>query len=103
MISGVDQLYHLKATNRQAALDKVCKEFESLFAYQLLKVMGESIPEGGLFEKGLATDMYRDMLFQSVGQSVADSNALGIARMIRKHERALQAEQANSGGNALGR
>jgi Rod binding domain-containing protein len=103
MISGVNGLYHLKATNPALALDKTCKEFESLFAYQLLKEMGDTIPEGGLFEKSSASDMFRDMFFQSVGQAVAQTDALGIGTLVKNNERALQAFQVNSGRTGLGR
>lgn len=103
MISGVSQLYHLKGTNPEKALDKVCKEFESLFAYQLLKEMGETMPEGGLFEKNMASDIYRDMLFQNVSQAVAEKDALGISTLIRKNEKALQSLQTNSGVIGCGR
>jgi flagellar protein FlgJ len=103
MIGNVSGLYHLKANNPGKALEKVCKEFESLFTYQLLKTMGDSIPEDGLFGKSFATDVYRDMLFQNVGQAVAESGAMGVGKLVRTHEKALQAFQANSGKDVLGR
>lgn len=103
MISGVGELYHLKGTNPGKALDKACKEFESLFAYQLMKVMGGSIPDGGLFEKGLASDIYRDMLFQNVGRAVAETDALGIGSLLKNHQRALQAFHAGSGQSGQSR
>lgn len=84
MISEINGLYHLKQTNQSKALQATCKEFESMFAYQLLKVMGEATPEG-LFEQGLASDMYKDMLFQSVGQAVAESGALGIGTVLNEN------------------
>ncbi|HNY65652.1 MAG TPA: rod-binding protein [Deltaproteobacteria bacterium] len=103
MIGRIGELYHLKGTNPAKALDTACREFESIFAYQLMKVMGNSVPEGGLFEKGLASDLYRDMLFQNVGQALADSGALGIGRMLKSHVEHYQAAQANSGSVRLDR
>jgi peptidoglycan hydrolase FlgJ len=103
MIGGVEGLYHLKGTNPAKALDKACKEFESLFAYQLMKVMGESVPSDGLFDGNFASDTYRDMLFQNVGQAVAETGALGIGSMLKTHEKALVAFQANSGGTVQSR
>jgi Rod binding domain-containing protein len=97
MINGIDTLYHLKGSNPQKALDKVCKEFESFFAYQLLKVMGDSIPDGGLFEKSVASDMYRDMLFQNVSEAVGETGALGISKVLKNNVKALKALQENSG------
>lgn len=97
MISGVDGLYHLKATNPQKALDKVCSEFESFFAYQLLKEMGNSVPDGGLFENGLASSIYKDMLFQNVGQAIGETGSLGIGKVLKNNVKAFKAIQENSG------
>ncbi len=82
MINGINELYHLKQTNKDKALEEVCKQFESVFAHHLLKVMGESVPEG-LFEEGLASGIYKDMLYQSVATSIAESGALGIGDMLK--------------------
>ncbi len=88
MISGINEMYHLKQTDKSKALDAACKEFESMFAHQLLQVMGEAMPDG-LFEEGLASDMYKDLLYQSVGQTIAESGALGIGNMLRNHMQSL--------------
>jgi Rod binding domain-containing protein len=103
MIGGINELYHLKGTNPTKALEKVCREFESIFAHQLMKVMGDSVPEGGLFGEDLASGMYKDMLFQNVGQAMAESDALGIGRMLKDHVRHYQAAQGNSGSVKHGR
>ena len=50
MIRDVGMLAHMNRTDPVKALDKVCKEFETLFANQLLKTMKESMPEGFLEE-----------------------------------------------------
>lgn len=90
MINGIQGLYHLKATNPDKALDLACREFESIFAHQLMKVMGESMPDG-LFGESHASDIYKDMLFQSVGEALADSGALGIGSMLKAHMQSLKA------------
>jgi Rod binding domain-containing protein len=89
MIKGVTELYHIKGTNPDKALDLACREFESIFAHQLLKTMGESMPEG-LFEGGLASDIYKDLMFQSMAQAMAESGALGIGDTIRQHMQAMK-------------
>jgi len=95
MINGIDSLYHMKNSNQEKALDKVCKEFESLFAHQLVKVMGESTGDGGLFEEGIASDIYKDMLFQAMGDSLAESGSLGIGKALK--------ENLQKNGNYCGR
>ena len=87
MIKGIAEMYHVKGANPDKALDLACREFESIFAHQLLKTLGESMPEG-LFEGGLASDIYKDLMFQSIAQAIAESGALGIGDMVRQHMQA---------------
>ena len=84
MIGSVSNLYHLRQSNPEKALEKACKEFEAIFAHQLLKTMGESISDDGLLEQGLADDMYRDMLYTSIAQSVSETGSLGISKILLK-------------------
>jgi Rod binding domain-containing protein len=88
MIKGVTELYHLNETNPDKALDLAGREFESIFTHQLLKAMGESMPEG-LFGDGLASDIYQDMLFQAMARAMADSGALGIGDAVSQHVKAV--------------
>jgi Rod binding domain-containing protein len=101
MIRGINELYHLKQSNPDKALDMVCKEFESVFAHELMKVMGESIPEG-LFGDGLGSDIYKDMLYQAVGDKLAESGSLGISKMLRQHMQSLGKENERSSGTGDG-
>lgn len=98
MINGINEMYHLKQTNKDKALDTACKEFESMFAHQLLKVMGEAMPDG-LFEEGLASDMYKDLLYQSVGKAIAETGALGIGNVLRNHMQPLAGSGEGSGSD----
>jgi flagellar protein FlgJ len=84
MIQDITMLSHMNQTNPEKALEKVCSEFETLFAHQLLKSMAESMPEG-LLEGGLADDIYKDMLYMEVARSVGESGALGIAEILKRH------------------
>lgn len=84
MIRGIQELQHISETNPVKAGDMASKEFESIFAHQILKIMGESMPDG-LFGSGLASDFYKDMLFQSIARSVAQSGSLGIGQAIQRH------------------
>jgi len=102
MIKGVTELYHIKNANPAKALDLASREFESIFAHQLLKTMGQSMPDG-LFEEGLASDIYKDMLFQAMARVMAESGSLGIGEVVRQHMQATGvnreqgADQADTG------
>lgn len=84
MIQDISMLSHMNQTNPVKALDKVCREFETLFSHQLLKTMGESMPEG-FFEGGLADDIFKDMFYMEVARNVADAGSLGIADILKRH------------------
>ncbi|MCD6569526.1 MAG: rod-binding protein [Deltaproteobacteria bacterium] len=78
MIPEISSLFHLRSSNPEAALKKACKEFESIFTHQLLKVSGNSMPEGYI-SPGLSGEIYMDMLFMSLARSVSKGKGLGIA------------------------
>ena len=95
MITGVEALKHISQTDPNKALEKACREFESIFAHQLLKTMGESMNEG-FFGEGLASDFYKDMLFRSIASSMAESGSLGIGKVIERHMENLAGQQDSS-------
>lgn len=80
MIGGIGNLYHLRQTQPEAALRQSCREFEAVFAQQLLKTMGESVTCG--LGEGIAGGMYQDMLYSAVAQSVSKGEGLGIAEVL---------------------
>jgi Rod binding domain-containing protein len=84
MIRGVEALKHISQSDPQKALEGACKEFESIFAHQILKTMGESMNDG-FFGEGIASDFYKDMLFRSIASSVAESGSLRIGQIIERH------------------
>lgn len=92
MIRGIEALKHISETDKESALKGACKEFESIFAHQILKTMGESMPDG-MFESGLASDFYKDMLFKSVADKVAETGSLGIGDIILRRLESLSANK----------
>jgi flagellar protein FlgJ len=84
MIQDVGKLTQTNQGNPSKALDKVCKEFETLFVHQLLKTMSESVPEGFL-DEGPADGIYKDMFNEELAKSIGQSGALGIADILKKH------------------
>ena len=84
MIRDVGMPGEMNQSNPVKSLDKVCKEFETLFAHQLLKTMNESVPEGSL-DEGSADGIYKDMFYQELAKSIGQSGALGIADILKKN------------------
>ncbi|MEA3223095.1 MAG: rod-binding protein [Thermodesulfobacteriota bacterium] len=81
MIPEISSLFHLRSSNPEEALKKTCKAFESIFTHQLLKTMGNSMPEG-FINTGLSGEIYKDMLYMAVARSASKGKGLGIAETL---------------------
>ncbi|MGC9323903.1 MAG: rod-binding protein [Desulfomonilia bacterium] len=84
MIHDITSLSHIRHTNPEMALEKACRDFESIFVHQLLKTMGESIPDG-MLDSSLSDTVYKDMLYMNLASSVVESGGFGVAEMLRDH------------------
>jgi peptidoglycan hydrolase FlgJ len=67
-----------------ASLRKSSQEFEALMLMEMLKSMRKSVPEGGLFEKDNATEIFRDMLDSETAKAASKGKGLGIADAMYK-------------------
>ena len=77
-------------------IEKVSREFESLFVQRLLESMRKTVPKSGLFDS-YANDMYESMLFEEVAKETSKEKGMGLADMINKdlnrlNEKILQAK-----------
>jgi Rod binding domain-containing protein len=73
-------------------LEKACKEFESLFMYQMLKTMHSMVPQNGLFGDIPGKDLYQTIMDQELSKNIAQHGGVGIGKMlyqqiIRKEEK----------------
>ena len=57
-------------------------QLEAFFVREVFNSMRRTIPEGGLFEKSFATNMYEDMLWDERAQAVVEAGGLGLREMI---------------------
>jgi len=98
MIDGIGALYHLKATDPGKALEKACREFETIFAHQILKTMGESLEEG-FSGGGLAGDMYDDWFYMELARAATQGRGLGLAGILEKQlQGRVHPKTADQGG-----
>lgn len=66
-------------------LEKAAAMLESLFLYELLKRMEETVAHTNLFgENSQEQKTYRQMYFQNLADVLAQSGSLGIKQMIIK-------------------
>ncbi|MGC8668629.1 MAG: rod-binding protein [Chthonomonadales bacterium] len=69
---------------RQQKLRKATRQMEGYFVGMLLKQMHEADQKEGLFGKDSASDTYREMFYDAVGEAVGSRGAFGIADMLYK-------------------
>jgi flagellar protein FlgJ len=66
------------------SLRESSREFETLFVMEMMKAMRKAVPEGGLFEKNVHTDMFQEMLDMETAKSTTRGKGLGIAEAMYK-------------------
>jgi flagellar protein FlgJ len=68
--------------DKGSSLYKVCLEFEAIFIKQMLNSMRRTVQKSGLFEGGLAEDIFEDMLYDEYAKKMAENANFGLAAMI---------------------
>lgn len=87
------------SSGRVDELRRAAQEFESLFIFQMLKVMRETVPEGGLLQGGPGNDIFLTMMDQHLASAMAEQGGLGLAEIIvRDLEPALGAHRSPAEG-----
>ena len=61
------------------ALRESSREFETLYVMEMLKAMRKAIPDGGLFEKSMSTELFQDMIDMETAKSATRGPGLGLA------------------------
>lgn len=72
-----------KARDLQS-LRESSREFETLLVMEMLKSMRKAVPEGGLFEKDMASETFTEMLDMETAKATTSGKGLGIADMMYK-------------------
>jgi len=63
-------------------LKEASQEFEAYFVNTLLKVMRNTIQEGGLVKKSQARETFEGMLDEEMAKKIAKGGGIGLADMI---------------------
>ncbi|MCL2789958.1 MAG: rod-binding protein [Desulfobulbus sp.] len=66
----------------RAALKKACQDFEAIFIQSAFKAMRKTVPEGGLFAKSNAIQIFEDMFDQNIAAGIAKNQSMGLAEQI---------------------
>ena len=68
--------------DRDRRLRKACKEFESVFTYQLLQSMRRTVQKCDLFHGGSEESMYESLLDQELSKSLTAKGDRGLADLL---------------------
>ena len=71
-----------KKTRSLESLKKSSQEFETMFVMEMFKAMRKAVPDGGLFEKSSATEMFTEMLDTETAKAATTGKGLGIAEAM---------------------
>lgn len=69
-------------TKELQALRSSCREFEAIYVQQMYKTMRKSIPDSGMFQKGMAEDVYREMIDMERAKQTAAGDGTGIGKAM---------------------
>ena len=78
----VKQADNKKEKELQALLQS-CREFEAIYINEMYKAMRKTVPESGLLEKkGMAEEVYREMLDMEMARQTAAGEGMGIGKAM---------------------
>lgn len=87
-----------KAVPENKELKKACQDFESVFVFQLLKQMRETVKENETFSGGNGGKMFQGLLDMNYAQQVAQKgDGLGIGKMLYEYFNRANARKAYEG------
>ena len=64
-------------------MEKVARDFESVFVNKLLESMRKAVPKSGLLDSS-ALDMYQSMMDQEMAKSMSERKGMGLGEMVYK-------------------
>jgi Rod binding domain-containing protein len=74
----------------ETEIEKVAKEFESVFVAQMLAPMFESVEVDETFGGGTGEEMYRSLMVEEYGKLIAKTGGIGIADQVKAELLRLQ-------------
>lgn len=64
------------------SLRESSREFETLFVMEMYKTMRKSVPESGLIEKNVSTEIFTEMLDMETAKATTQGKGLGIGEAM---------------------
>lgn len=97
---NLHELAHGQTEQKKA--EQAGTDFEALILQQMFGTMWQSSSEGGLFDGGYESDMYKGFLIESVAKETAAHSSTGLKDMIikdmQKTENSVVSKRLNTKG-----
>lgn len=87
----VKKVENKNKTEYMQQLEKVTREFESIFLSYMLKQMRKTIPEDPLFGNSIAKDIFYDMYNDAISKELSIAGGIGLAKIL--YNQLAKAEQ----------
>lgn len=88
-LPGLDTQALARSKNPEA-IRKAAEEFEAVYIAQMLAPVFSTVETDGLFGGGPSEEVYRSLLVEEYGKTIARAGGLGIADHVQREILALQ-------------
>lgn len=85
-----------KAAAASAKADKAAQDFEAVYISEMLKPMFETVEVDDTFGGGKGEEVFRGMLTQEMGKSIAKQGGFGLADQVKAELMKLQEQQSKA-------
>jgi flagellar protein FlgJ len=92
---GDVQLERARRAAERGEVRETARQFETLFATQLVRELRRAIP-GGIFGEGAGADVFEGWFDEHLGNALGERETLGIAELVRSS--LLRAQAAREDG-----
>lgn len=89
-----NDLADLEAARAEKRIDDAAREFEAVFAAEMLKPMFEGLDLAAPFGGGKAEEVFRSIMLQEYGKEIAKTSQLGLAQHVKAELLKMQEGQA---------
>lgn len=82
-----------KATAQTTKTDKAAEDFEAVYISEMLKPMFETVEVDDMFGGGKGEEIFRGILTQEMGKSIAKQGGFGLADQVKAELLRIQEHQ----------
>lgn len=91
ILTDVNELRGLSSSNPAKAKQEASQQFESIFTYQMLKAMADTVPDNeGILEDDASSKLYKDMFYMEAAKTISQGQGLGIASIAQEQLQKLE-------------